>query len=308
MARRRLHTYNFALKLAETHDFVILTETRETENRRQYILQSLPEEFVYFSSGIGARKGGIAIIIKRCFLAKFSVCTWKVMEDGRVASLTLRGNTGTLNIIPVYLDPTSGDAQINGVNCISGCLAPNAHNLVAGDWNFVEHAADRITNASADTAKTHDPRSANAWRNVAQQMGFSEFEQTGFTCENSHGWSRIDRIYSDLHKASWLNVTSHCSTLEHPRHWSDHCPISFGARHNKKDKRDSVPSWVASHEQVESEVAVSLKYLWIQYIEDSKWLRPSTCRRIVVAKTCHQRGFQSYSSCGSASGSCDHFA
>ena len=117
-SKRSRRTYEFVMKLAEAHDYVVLTETRETEARRQYTLDALPKDFIYFTSGIGARKGGISIIMKRSFLDQFSVCPWEVAEAGRVASLTLKGRSGTLNIIPVYLDPTGPDL---GKRANQGC-------------------------------------------------------------------------------------------------------------------------------------------------------------------------------------------
>ena len=61
------------MKFAKMHDFTIFTETRETKTQRQYtlILDSLSRDYVYFSSGISARKGGVSIIVKRSFLNNF---------------------------------------------------------------------------------------------------------------------------------------------------------------------------------------------------------------------------------------------
>ena len=77
-----------------------------------------------------------------------------VEDRGRVARLTLRGNDGMLNLIPVYLDPSSAQVQIDGIGSIKKLLLAGAHNLIAGDWNFVVAAGDCITKNTAAAARS----------------------------------------------------------------------------------------------------------------------------------------------------------
>ena len=93
------------------------------------------------------------------------------------------------------------------------------------------------------------------------RLGFHGFDQKEYTCENSHGWSRIDRIYSDLHAAHWLCNASYCTRLEHTRHLSDHSPVSFGIKSKPRKRRNLVPTWVAFDEDFENEVKNELEYL-----------------------------------------------
>jgi hypothetical protein len=223
--------------------------------------------------------------MKRSFLKNFSTQAWEVASDGRVARLTLKGCSGTLNIIPIYFDPVSADVQIKPVNFINQCLITHAHNLIGGDWNFVEHATDRIAKATATTAVTCDSRPAKIWGDIAQRWGFNEFEQDRYTCENSHGWSKIDRICTDLHKANLLNSVSHCSTMEHPRHLSDHCPVTFGVRSKRNTNADFIPNWVASHDNFEAEVQISLRFLKQQYIEDNSGKSPTPVDELCLLKS-----------------------
>ena len=111
----------------------------------------------------------------------------------------------------------------------------------------MEHASDRIRKATGDLATAQEHRPVVEWQMLAKQAGLQEFEQAHFTCENSHGWSRIDRIYTDLHKADLMISMSYCSLLEHPRNLSDHAPIAFGLRNMKKSPKRYLPTWTATH-------------------------------------------------------------
>jgi endonuclease/exonuclease/phosphatase family metal-dependent hydrolase len=260
-SKRNGNTIREALKLAEIHDFLVLLETRETEARKKYFESVLPDNFCYYSTRISARKGGAAIIIKRAFLAKFTHTDWSVVISGRVAKLVLNGPEGKLCIIAAYLDPSSVDNQIDQIRHIGNATEDNTHNVVAGDFNFVECHADRIAKTSAALSSAEDRRQTKQWNQSVSQRGFHEFEQREYTCENSHGWSRIDRIYSDLHAAHWLCNSSFCTRLEHTRHLSDHSPISFGIKDKPRKLSNAVPTWVAFDGEFENEVEDELKYL-----------------------------------------------
>jgi endonuclease/exonuclease/phosphatase family metal-dependent hydrolase len=260
-SKRNDKTFREAIKLAEIHDFLVLLETRENMTRRKYIESVLPASFCLFSTHISARRGGVAIIIKRAFLEKFSATDWSVVVAGRVAKLTLSGPRGKLCIIPAYLDPSSTANQIEQIRLIGDAIADNAHNVVAGDFNFVECCADRITKTSAAISSAEDKRQAEQWNLSVGQRGLHEFEQPEYTCENSHGWSRIDRIYSDLHAAHWLCSSSFCTRLDHSRHLSDHSPISFGIKDTPRKCSNTVPTWVAFDDEFGNEVKDELEYL-----------------------------------------------
>ena len=268
-SKRRSNTFNFAIKLAKMHDFCISTETRETKTRRQYTLDSLSNEFLYFGSGISARRGGVAIIVKRSFLENFHSHEWVVASRGRVASLCLDGKNGKLNIVAVYLDPASVQEQVQGISCIKSLLDSSAHNLVAGDWNFVERCTDRIAKSTANIATSYEQRPAVEWQKIVRESGLQEFEQADYTCENSHGWSKIDRIYTDMHKADLINSLSYCSTLEHPRNLSDHSPVAFGYKKRTKKPGSYIPAWVAAHTNFEAEVEMAMERLKRRFTQEN---------------------------------------
>ena len=268
-AREASDTFKFVLQLAAVHDFVILVETRETKTKRQITLAKLPAEFTYFSSRISARRGGIAIIVKNSFLAKFEKSDWTVRCRGRVAQLLLRGTRGQLNIIPTYLDPSSIAEQLEGIKAVEKCFVHGAHNLVAGDFNFATCSGDRIAKGSADLGVWNDKRQMDAWNGVAKQADLKEFEQQHFTCEHSHGWSRIDRVYSTLHASYLLNLTTGCTTVDHPRELSDHSPISFMLRSRASKAANIIPAWVGNHPRFEEEVIASFNFRLNQLNETS---------------------------------------
>ena len=101
-SKRNGNTIREALKLVEIHDFLVLLETRETETRRKYIEAVLPADYCFYSTRINAKKGGVAIIIKRAFLDRFTRTDWSVAVPGRVGKLVLNGPDGKLCIIAAY--------------------------------------------------------------------------------------------------------------------------------------------------------------------------------------------------------------
>ena len=185
----------------------------------------MPEEYRMFSTGISAQKGQVSIIVNRTFLDLFDRVDWAVIVEGRVARMTLDGPKVKLCLHAVYLDPESLENKFNAIRDLNKAMDPSAHNIVAGDFDFVEHPSDRIAKASANVATSEDCRAAEQWKRHMSHHKLQEFEQEHFTCEHSHGWSRIDRIYTDLHAANLLCSSSFCTFLTHPRLLSDHSPI-----------------------------------------------------------------------------------
>eukprot|EP00973_Karenia_brevis_P023510 3237688-Karenia_brevis.AAC.1 len=65
------------------------------------------------------------------------------------------------------------------------------------------------------------------WEATLGRTKLSEFEQQEYTCESSHGWSRIDRAYTNMHAADFNVMKCACNLLHHPSHLSDHKPITI---------------------------------------------------------------------------------
>ena len=229
---------------------------------------SLASEFEVFSSGINARRGGIAIILKKSFLAKFEKVAWKVECVGRVAQLRLEGNRGKVCILPVYLDPSSVEEQIKQIQAIETCIDDSALNIVAGDFNFVVQCGDRITISSGNVCAEGDKRQTYDWERMSKKRKLLEFEQSSYTCENSHGWSRIDRVYTSMHQADMLSRKTFCATVDHPRHLSDHSPVCFGVQRPARGGARQVPSWIATHPDFEEEVKSAMDFACRRYADE----------------------------------------
>lgn len=99
---------------------------------------------------------------------------------------------------------------------------------VFGDFNFVTCASDRISKDAAESEMNNADRvKAAAWDDAMALKGLREFSQTRYTCESSFGWSRIDKMYTNIQVADILTTNAACCLLPHPRHMSDHSPVSF---------------------------------------------------------------------------------
>ena len=118
-SRNNRHTFQQALHLLDIHDFLILAETRETTTRNKYTEDALPKQCRMYSTGISAKKGGVAIIVKQAFLDVFDHVVWAIIVDGRVGRLTLEGPKGKLCLYAVYLDPSSIENQSSAIHDIS---------------------------------------------------------------------------------------------------------------------------------------------------------------------------------------------
>ena len=213
----------------------------------------------------------------------FRSAAWSVVVVGRVVRLVLDGPKGKLCLIAACLDPSSADQQVQAIIDIKKSVAEDAHNVIAGDVNFVENAAGRIAKKSAETGKSEDKRQADQWKQSMTISGFKEFEQSMYTCENSHGWSRIDRIYSDLHAANFVCSKSFCSVIGHRRHLSDHSPISFGIKNGRTNNKRAIPPWVALDENFEKEVEQNIVFLTRSYTDECGCI-PNSFQQLDILK------------------------
>jgi hypothetical protein len=167
-----------------------------------------------------------------------------------------------------------GDAMTDGV-----------HNIIIGDFNFVTSDTDRIskTDASCDN-NAADKRNAKTWRGVAEAHAMKEFVQEDYTCENSFGWSRIDRGYTNLHVADVCAMRCACSLLEYPRQLSDHKPLSFLIAANwEKKKRGDVPRWVTAHADFNAELDAEFKVRCNDFLRCNK-ISPSPFEKLKIFK------------------------
>jgi len=93
-----------------------------------------------------------------------------------------------------------------------------------------------------------------------QGKALQEFAQQKYTFEGASGWSRIDRVYTNLHPAVLGMMHSSCNLLPHPRHLSDHKPVVFCFRRARSSNTRRVPAWVALHPDYATEVEAEFEY------------------------------------------------
>jgi hypothetical protein len=251
--------------LAAKHDFVGLTGTQETEERRSTIDHHILNQNMYFSSYIDQFKGGISLVIKRTFIQRFFPTTtndnWQVIAKGRVARLMMEGPHGRLHIYVVYFDPSCKTNQIDCISAISAVLDPLAHSLILGDFNFVENASDRFIKETATWSLGQDGRVAKAWASKMTSKGITEWSQDELTCETGICLSRIDRVYSSLHASFAITGRISTTALERPLDISDHRPVSFGLQLGRKTRRAGTPSWILQHPDFTNEVTQEFDYM-----------------------------------------------
>eukprot|EP00973_Karenia_brevis_P069639 9683158-Karenia_brevis.AAC.1 len=61
---------------------------------------------------------------------------------------------------------------------------------------------DRVSKVSAECKQNEgDRRNKATWETAFASKRLVEFNQHEYTCENSYGWSRIDRAYTSMHTA-----------------------------------------------------------------------------------------------------------
>ena len=223
----------------------------------------LPKDMRVYSSAISQYKGGVAVIVKNSFMQKCDAePTWKDLVKGRLGRLQFNGAQGTLHVYVCYLDPELPAERDKDMRTPGNAMDDGVHNIVVGDFNFVICDADQISKTSAACeSSAADKRNARAWSDIANQHSMKEFVQEEFTCENSHGWSRIDRAYTNLHIADLCAMRTACSLVDHPRHLSDYKPLSVVLTSSPKrnNKRNYVPRWVVAHEDFQMELGEELK-------------------------------------------------
>ena len=181
---------------------------------------------------------------------------WKVFVKGRLARLEFSGATGRLHVYAIYLSPDDPGKRDEELRRLAEVLGPSVHNILAGDFNFVTNDGDRISKGDgACNSGAADKRNAGKWKGIASKFDLKEFQQEAYTCENSYGWSKIDRVYTNLHTADLCAMRSACNILDHPRHLSDHKPVSLlMSAGGKQAGCRSIPRWVVKHADFKKEL------------------------------------------------------
>ena len=260
----RNDTQDFVLELASKFDFVGLTETRGTEERNQTLSRVFQLNHHYVYSDLDQYKGGIGLVIRQSFLAKFAALgedNWLVIVKGRVGRLRLCGTRGTLDLFVVYLDPADHTSQVDCIRLLGEHIDSRAHTLIFGDYNFVHNAADRYVKASGAWSMGSDAVSDKAWTTHISAKRIYEWRQDCFTCETGITIARLDRVYSSLHPANGLLHQISCHALDRNVELSAHRPLVFGmASYCSDTSFQKIPSWICNHDSFGEEVFSEFMY------------------------------------------------
>ena len=158
-------------------------------------MQPPPGVTAYWSHGTHTQ-AGVAIWARNEFLRKFSTISWEEWEPGRLGALRMEGPVGALLLINAYLDASSDtNPKLTSLRKLARRLPDSrrALSIAAGDWNFVMQAEDRFNTTTGDLSAYRNERLASFWKNT-QLRRLAELQQSNYTCKNSYGYSRLDRV------------------------------------------------------------------------------------------------------------------
>jgi hypothetical protein len=166
----------------------------------------------------------------------------------------LSSSVAALHLFAVYLDPSNANDRIATMRSMRAAVAPNTHNIIAGDLNFTFNPQERLSfGGEAGSPTDIDVACVAEWDLLFTDAGFKEFHQPGFTCKHSFGFSKLDKVFSDMFNAELDLLEIGCNTIMHPMKLSDHHPISVRvASRQRSGKR--VPQWIAKEPELATEV------------------------------------------------------
>ena len=236
----------YAHRLAGRFNVMIWTETHGTADGNQAWRE--PTSCTsWWSPWTSPAAAGVGITVQNKFLEQFDAARtrWDIIIPGRAAVLRLRGTSGHLDIFAVYfptgpivLDEDIALQNLDGTlpssnfglrmimrRILARAILP-AHevlSILAGDFNWVTHADDRISLANANPSgqrDTSDERHWQAW--ILKPFKFVELSQVEMTHASVSARSRLDRIYTNQHTAEQLDRRIWCAALEWTQNLSAH--------------------------------------------------------------------------------------
>ena len=179
------------------------------------------------------RRGGLALITRNDFLSKFCTRSWEEIVKGKVVVLRLRGDAGALDIWCVYLPASCVKERTQCIHQIARGMqsAEKCLSVVAGDFNFTYHSHDRFNKAKHDWSGLSGTQDAKTWVTELLDKGMlEELYQPEHTHEDGLCRSRIDRVYSNIHTADFLDEDITAWTQHFPLELSHHRPVLFARR------------------------------------------------------------------------------
>jgi len=250
--------FGYLCSLMSQHDAMALQEVHGTLGTHMAFRSPLGCTS-FFSAGASYGTGGIGLVVRDSFLAKFDPHpTWKVLWKGRAACLRLSGPHGSLDLYTAYFhtgaqvtegdkdgaypsvrnaDPTFRDLRNHLRKRIADAFAPKHETLsmLAADFNYVNAKDDRynVTTMRATGAGDREDEQ-HFQRFLASPFSLVEAHQPLFTHKvvTQHGTSmgRLDRIYTNQHVLEQLDRQIRTSALPWQHSLSAHRAISFSRK------------------------------------------------------------------------------
>ena len=159
-----------------------------------------------------ASSGGFGIIVSRKLLSILpDVSLLEEIVPGRIVALRLRGEAWGLDIFSVHLVPAlTPDQYIQQLSSVKAAIKPysEAHSVLARDWNFDHEEEDRF-DVEAATFSGNRGEVAKWWdAHLYDLMEWhqGDFTRSGTTRTGTKSLARLDRIYSNIDSADFLDL------------------------------------------------------------------------------------------------------
>ena len=169
--------------------------------------------------------GGIYCFVQQDFLeSNFDWARCDELVPGRVSKLTCSGASGTLVIYNVHLFPSCDPVRKEFLELIRADSNPNAFNVIAGDFNFTNIAADRIYYDNDYNDNTNNGNVSNQFNNIFP--GYCDISQeTAMTYFGPEHSARLDRLYVQLARVPANLFKIRSWVVPGFRELSDHIPV-----------------------------------------------------------------------------------
>ena len=244
---------DFACELAEKVDVLVIVEAHGQEGCQLILEEKLRKSHrVDYFPGSSQAVGGVIFCIKLRIITVCGLPTPKVLDKGRVISMTMTKNSEQLGVVGVHLDP---HYTLSEKRSLLQRIADEVHSyhgitwLICGDFNF-EVLGEQTYNADRGTFMES---------NVSENLGlawnhlfgdFVEHYQPQFTRAQTGPsgatLSRIDRIYSNTPAWRLLGAevrTSAVGRLTDEKRLSDHLSVLSFTCHSVRHITRPLPVW-----------------------------------------------------------------
>ena len=116
----------------------------------------------------------------------FDSHSWVEIEEGRVGCSRLRSKHGALDLWVVYMNATAPAARCDSIHQMASSMKPADEVLSCffGDFNFTEHARDRLCKLSGQETGFNDKANSKTWKAcLTDRYDICEWTQSEHTHE-----------------------------------------------------------------------------------------------------------------------------